>query len=372
MDDGTVAAVARGTRGAGTLAPDDPRGHPRPTLARAEWESLDGTWAFGRGPSGGRPELSEAIRVPFAPESPASGATPPEPGEAVWYRRDLRLPPEWRGRRVHLHFNAADWETTVWVAGQRVAHHEGGYTPFSADVTDLVQDGEVELLVRCVDDPHDMAKPRGKQDWLPEPHSIWYPRTTGIWQTVWWEPVSELRVERVAFVADLAAFALDMELRLAGVTAAAGRPPGSGGGPSGLSARVRLELHGETLVDDTYAVTGDALRRRIHLPDPGIDDARARFLWSPEHPNLLGVTVTLLDDGRAVDEVLARTALRTVEAREGAVLLNGRPYRLRMALDQGYWEGTHLSPPDVDALRRDVELAKALGFNGVRKHQKLE
>lgn len=350
----------------------DPRWHPRPSLTRADWLSLDGEWEFGRGPVEGAPPLGGRIVVPYAPESPASGASAPLPGEAVWYRRTLALPDAWRGRRVFLRFNAADWETTVWVAGQRVAQHEGGYTPFGVDVTDLVQDGPAELLVRCVDDPHDMAKPRGKQDWLPEPHSIWYPRTTGIWQTVWWEALPETRVERVSFTADLAAFALDMELRLAGVGAASGRPERADGAPRGLFARVRLELRGEPLVDDSYAVTGDVLRRRLHLPDPGIDDARARFLWTPETPNLLDVTVTLLRDGDVVDEARSRTALRTVEARDGAVLLNGRPYRLRMALDQGYWEETHLTPPDVAALRRDVELAKALGFNGVRKHQKLE
>lgn len=361
-----------GSGQASAPAADDPRWHPRPSLTRREWMSLDGEWEFGRGPADGGPVTGGTIVVPYAPESPASGASAPEPGEAVWYRRTLALPEAWRGRRVHLRFNAADWETTVWVAGRRVAHHEGGYTPFGADVTDLVQDGPVELLVRCVDDPHDMSKPRGKQDWLPEPHSIWYPRTTGIWQTVWWEPLPETRVERVSFTTDLAAFALDMELRLAGVASAAGRPAGAVSAPRGLVARVRLELRGEVLVDDAYAVTGDVIRRRLHLPDPGIDDARARFLWTPETPNLIDVTVTLLRDGEPIDEAKARTALRTVEARDGAVLLNGRPYRLRMALDQGYWERTHLTPPDVDALRRDVELAKALGFNGVRKHQKLE
>ncbi len=371
MVEGTVAAPQPLEGQWQGLAPDDPRLHPRPALTRRAWQSLDGEWEFGCGPAG-EPALGGTIVVPFAPESPASGADAPGPGEAVWYRRVLRLPPEWRGRRVWLRFNAADWETTVWVAGQRVAHHEGGYTPFGADVTELVADGPAELLVRCVDDPHDMSKPRGKQDWLPRPHSIWYPRTTGIWQTVWWEPLPEVRVERLAFTADLAAFALDMELRLAGVGSAAGRPAGAGPSTRGLVARVRLELDGETLVDDAYAVAGDVLRRRIHLPDPGIDDARARFLWTPESPRLIDVTVTLLQDGEVVDEARTRTALRTVEARDGAVLLNGRPYRLRMALDQGYWETTHLTAPDVGALRRDVELAKALGFNGVRKHQKLE
>src|SRR5690606_36546403 len=204
------------------------------------------------------------------------------------------------------------------------------------------------------------------------PHSIWYPRTTGIWQTVWWEPVSPIRVESLAFTADLAAFALDMDLRLAGPGARAGRPAGRPPLGGEVTATVRLTLGEQVLVHDRIAVHGDFVKRRFHLPDPGIDDARARYLWTPETPNLIAVTVTLEQGDRSVDEVHARTALRTVAGGSGRFLLNGRPYQPRMALDQGYWERTHLTPPDTWALERDVRLAKELGFNGVRKHQKLE
>lgn len=310
--------------------------------------------------------------VPFAPESPASGVGEMTDDAVAWYRRTLDLPDEWRGQRVILHFNAVDWEAEVWVGGHMVARHEGGYTPFSVDVTDLVQDGPVELLVRCYDDPRDMSKPRGKQDWLPEPHSIWYPRTTGIWQSVWWEPVSDVRVDELSFAAELTEFALDMDLSVSGLPETPSRRAATAPKADQLTARVQLTLHGELLVDDRITVTGPKLRRRFHLDDPGIDDARARFFWTPETPNLIAVTVTLERAGKTVDEVHARTAMRTVEARERMVLLNGRPYRPRMALDQGYWEDTHLTPPDTWALARDIELAKALGFNGVRKHQKLE
>src|SRR5690606_6795123 len=123
---------------------------------------------------------------------------------------------------------------------------------------------------------------------------------------------------------------------------------------------------------DDYSLAGDVLERRLHLTDPGIDDARAELLWTPERPNLLAVEIDLTQDGRTLDKVHTTTALRTVHARDGAVLLNGRPYRLRMALDQGYWPETHLTPPDSQALQHDVQLTKSLGFNGVRKHQKLE
>ncbi len=365
----------------------DPCLHPRPSLMRARWRSLDGPWQFawGHDPAVRPAEMSRTIEVPFAPESPRSGIGEIRAAAVTWYRRTIELPEEWRGQRILLHFNAVDWQATVWVAGQRVAEHAGGYSPFAVDVTELVSHGlPVELLVRAHDDPSEMAQPRGKQDWRAEPHSIWYPRTSGIWQSVWWEAVPEVRVGELRFDADLASFSLGMRLKVEGV-GSDGRPP--------TLARVIIGLRGRVLVDDLIALTGPLTRRRFHLADPGIDDARAEFLWSPEQPNLLDVEVRLLPGGRGTDagpdgvgraaadstsavgdgdRVFTKTAMRTVEARGGAVLLNGRPYRLRLALDQGYWPDSHLTPPDPEALGRDVTLAKELGFNGVRKHQKLE
>lgn len=356
-------AASAGTSAVNTV---DPCFHPRPSLTRATWQSLDGTWAFARGDdtTGPKPSLQGTIEVPFAPESPRSGIGEVSHDRVCWYSRTIELPDEWRGKRVWLRFNAVDWAATVWLAGHRVAEHEGGYSPFGVDVTELVQDGPVELVVRAIDDHQDMSKPRGKQDWQLEPHSIWYPRTSGIWQSVWWEATAPVHVQSARFTADLANFALDLRLVVAGVA--------EGAVASGHRARVRVERGDELLVDDSYTLTGSVLERRIHLPDPGIDDARAKILWTPESPNLLNVTITLDLADAVVDTVHTVAALRTVHVRDGALLLNGRPYRPRLALDQGYWPQTHLTPPNSEALRRDVELAKSLGFNGVRKHQKLE
>lgn len=349
------------------LGSTDPCVHPRPSLTRAAWQSLDGSWSFARSHdlTPRPPALNEQIMVPYAPESPASGIGGMTDHRVFWYRRTVDLPAGWRGKRVWLRFNAVDWAATVWVAGHRVAEHQGGYSPFGVDVTELVADGPVEVLVRCIDDPSDMTQPRGKQDWLSAPHSIWYPRTSGIWQSVWWEAVDEVHVDSLLVTADLTTYSLDVDMRLAGVAVSHGREPG-------LRATVRVRHHDELLVDDEFGVVGASVRRRVYLDDPGIDDARARLLWSPERPHLLDVEITITRSGAMLDQVHAATALRTIETRDGAVLLNGRPYTLRLALDQGYWPETHLTPPDSDALRRDVELAKQLGFNGVRKHQKLE
>jgi beta-galactosidase/beta-glucuronidase len=351
----------------------DPTRHPRPLLRRASWLSLDGAWAFRFGdprPVGGgaagEPDYPLEIVVPFAPEAPASGIGDRGFHPVVGYRRVVDVPPAWRDRRVLLHFGAVDRDTDVWVNGRHVLRHEGGYTPFAADVTEALRfDGSDVVEVRAEDDPFDMGAPRGKQDWERDGHSIWYPRTTGIWQTVWMEGVPALRVESVRATSDLGAFALDLDVDLVGVVH--GTTPAAG-----LSLEVRVHRAGECVLADRMAVTGPRLRRRIHLPDPGIDDARRPWLWTPERPQLLDLEITLRVGDETIDMVHSYTAMRTVEISGDAFFLNGRPYGLRLALDQGYWPDGHLTAPSTEALQRDVELAKELGFNGVRKHQKLE
>jgi beta-galactosidase/beta-glucuronidase len=351
----------------------DPVQHPRPLLRRPEWISLDGPWQFRFGdPRGsatvgsGDADFPYEVIVPFAPESPASGLGDRGYHPVVGYRKVVSVPSSWRGRRVFLRFGAVDRDADVWVNGVHVVRHEGGYTPFSADVSEALRfDGADVIEVRAEDDPYDMGAPRGKQDWERDPHSIWYPRTTGIWQSVWMEPVAAQRVESVRATTDLAAFALDLDVDLAGIAHGTGVS-------AGLTLEVRLRREGETVLHDRIAVTGPRLRRRLHLPDPGIDDARNRWLWTPERPHLLDLDLRLVSGDQVLDEALSYTALRTVEIRGDAFVLNGRPYKLRLALDQGYWPEGHLTAPSPEHLGRDVELAKSLGFNGVRKHQKLE
>lgn len=345
----------------GFVMSDQPA-YPRPQFARAEWRSLNGRWAFAFAPDRD-PEAVEWTReilVPFAPEAPRSGIGDPGFHPVVWYRRSFSVPESWRGQRVLLHFGAVDYRAEVWVNGQRVAAHEGGHTPFFADITEALVQSEQTVTVRAEDDPHDLRKPRGKQDWLEAPHAIWYPRTTGIWQSVWLEPVPETHLKSVRYIPDLTSFSIKLEVEVAGPR------------PDGLALDLSLRRGDEALAHDTVTVTGPTLARTLHLPDPGIDDARNAYLWSPERPTLFEVTLRLRTEETVLDQIESYTALRTVAAREGRFFLNGRPYVLRLALDQGYWEDGLLTAPDDDALRRDVELAKAMGFSGVRKHQKLE
>jgi beta-galactosidase/beta-glucuronidase len=266
------------------------------------------------------------------------------------------------GSRLLLHFNAVDYKATVWANGSIVGSHQGGYTPFTCDVTAAIRDdGHCELIVRAEDDPGDLEKPRGKQDWMLEPHSIWYPRTSGIWQTVWLERVPPTWIDKIRWTPNMERWEIGCAVWLNGLR------------DGDLRLRVRLSVEGQLLAEDTYSVTAAEVHRRIALSDPGIDDSRNDLLWNPGRPRLIDAELTLEDqNGGVVDRVQSYTALRSVAVDGNRFVLNGRPYQLRLVLDQGYWPETGLTAPDSDALRRDVELAKAMGFNGVRKHQKIE
>jgi len=336
---------------------------------RDDWLCLHGPWDFALDPEARWTDpraviWDRRIEVPFAPETPRSGIGETGYFEACWYRRLLVPPPLGPDQRLLLHFGAVDFEATVWIDGAQVGSHEGGYTPFTLDITRHVRpDAPLELVVRAFDDPHDLCKPRGKQDWLREPHGIWYPRTTGIWQPVWLERVNQTYIGSLRWASNLERWEIEVDAKICG----------SWQPEMHLSLRLYLSVDGKMVADDTYALTHTELHRRLALSDPGIDDARNHLLWSPDSPTLITARVELRDPkGRIIDAVDGYTALRNVTIQGDQILLNGRPIRLRMVLDQGYWPETGLSAPDDDALRRDVELARAMGFNGVRKHQKLE
>jgi beta-galactosidase/beta-glucuronidase len=342
------------------------RGYPRPQLRRDEWYSLNGLWDFAldregvwQGPQD--VDWSDHIRVPFAPEAPASAVGHTGFFRACWYRRQFELPGRLPGERWMLHCGAVDYEATVWVNGIEAGTHQGGYTPFSIDLTDHAPETTCDIVIQARDDPQDLTKPRGKQDWQLEPHSIWYPRTTGIWQTVWLEKVPATSICQVAFTPDLARWDIGVEVWLDGDRRA------------DLRLGVRLRHRGSLLAADTYLVVAGEVHRGVALSDPGIDDSRNELLWSPHAPTLIEVELELWGErGELIDSARSYVALRSVAVQGDRFLLNGRPYSLRMVLDQGYWPDSGMTAPDDQALQRDVALAKAMGFNGVRKHQKIE
>lgn len=351
--------------------------YPRPQLQRAEWISLDGRWEFAIDK---RAELSgpeqvvwdASILVPFAPETRASGIGNTGFYCAVWYRREFARPELKPGERLILHFGAVDYAATVWVNGVRVCEHQGGYTPFSVEITDVLHEEQTQqIVVRAEDDPADLEKPRGKQDWELEPHSIWYPRTTGIWQTVWMEVIPRVYVESVKWTCSLEEWEIGLEVHV--------------GGSLPEVAQLAIEMRGcdQVLARDTYTFVSGALsagsrsageiHRKIALSDPGIDDFRNALLWSPSKPTIIDVDMKLLDQtGAVIDAVTSYTALRSIAIQGDRFILNGRPLPLRFVLDQGYWPESGLTAPHSDAFLRDILLIKALGFNGARKHQKVE
>jgi beta-galactosidase/beta-glucuronidase len=339
--------------------------YPRPQLQRANWTNLNGSWRFCYDDDASFSHPREItrwpreIQVPFPPESQASGVGDRGFHKVCWYQREVDIKP---GKdRVMLRFGAVDYSARVWVNGNLVATHEGGHTPFGADITDsLDPSGRQVITLRAEDDPFDLTQPRGKQDWQLEPHSIWYPRTTGIWQTVWLERVPRTYVDKVRWTPKVEGFQIGFEVRVRGDKA------------DDLAIEISLSHGDRLLARDRYQVIDMEVDRFIALSDPGIDDFRNELLWSPERPTLLDARIRLLRGTEVIDEFTSYTALRSVHILRDRFMLNGRPYILRLVLDQGYWPDTLLTAPGDEALKRDVELAKAMGFNGVRKHQKIE
>ncbi|MFA9447095.1 glycoside hydrolase family 2 protein [Egicoccus sp. AB-alg6-2] len=353
--------------------------YPRPQLRRERWHNLNGTWRFAFDdkdvglaegwfvPHGdGDGPFTHRITVPFAFQSERSGIGVNDRHDVVWYARRFDDPRDGDDERLLLHFGAVDYEATVWVDGQQVAHHVGGHTPFTADVTDALEgSGDHLVVVRAFDPLDDLTIPRGKQFWQPRSENIFYTPTTGIWQTVWLEPVGVERVHGWELTPDLAAGEVEVVLHL---------------DPACVGATVQVVVahDGNVLADDRMQVTQPRLTRRFPvIPVRGhhtgaVADWQNIATWSPEQPRLHDIEVTLQRGDRVTDRVVGYFGMRSIETRDGEVLLNGRPYHQRLVLDQGYFPGGLMTAPTDDDLRRDIELAKELGFNGARKHQKVE
>jgi beta-galactosidase/beta-glucuronidase len=308
--------------------------------------------------AGAAEHFERHIQVPFPPESTASGIGDTGFHRVLWYRRTFTAPHA-HGERLLLHFAAVDYSAHVWVDGHLVVEHAGGHTPFTADVSDVVRPGgEHILVVRAQDDPHDLEQPRGKQDWREQPHAIWYARTSGIWRTVWLEPVPPVRIAEIRWTPDVDAAVLRLDVRLNRVVDA------------GLQMRLQLSQREQVITNSETSVTRDRASIDVRLQHADTTLDREDVLWSPEFPNLFDAEITLIDGTATVDAVRSYAGVRSVTASEYGIQLNGRPYFLRLVLDQCFWPESHLAVPDAAAARREVELIRDLGFNGVRLHQK--
>ena len=337
--------------------------YPRPQFRREEWQNLNGEWEFAfddknegikSGLWQGNTTLPLKINVPFSYEYPASGVGDAAQHDVVWYRRTFAIAEGNGGRRALLCFNAADYQTDVWLNGAHVLTHTGGFTPFSADITDFLKKGGNVIVVRCEDTLND-AVPRGKQSWTGSPFSCFYVPNTGIWQSVWLEFFGEDCIAEHSLFCDYDRTELYGEL----VTL------------YGLAdeAEIAVTFDGKLIKRERLTLRGRHNRYRFALPKDYTDD----YSWSPENPRLLYVDFALYTGGKQIDLAHTRIGMRKVSVDEhGKICLNNRPYYQRLVLDQGYWQESGLTPPSAEALRKDIELAKAMGFNGARKHQKLE
>jgi beta-galactosidase/beta-glucuronidase len=333
--------------------------YPQPQFQRERFVSLNGAWDFEFDDANagldadwasGSQKFTRNITVPYCFESRLSGIGDTSFHPWIWYRRAFRVPEEWKGQRVVLHFGAVNYWAMVWVNGKFSGSHEGGETPFSFDVTPMLQPGENSLTVRAHFPPADRSIPRGKQYWEPKSKSIFYTRTSGIWQSVWMEPVGVSYLERVKITPSLdGVVRLDWEVA---------RPQPD------LEVSAAASFRGEPAASATGKTNGARATATLRIVTPR--------QWSPDSPNLYDITLELRHNGALLDRVRSYFGFRTIAAERGKVLLNGQPVFLKMVLDQGYWPESNLTPPTDEAIQYDIRMTKEMGFNGARKHQKLE
>lgn len=343
--------------------------HPRPQFKRQEWRSLNGRWSFAvdpephqAAPSGGTADGSafddarqrgeaygRTILVPFCPESELSGVHERSFQTSLWYHRTFTIPASWNDKQVLLHFGAVDYEALVYLDGVRVGRHLGGSSSFTIDLGRLHPETTYDLVVHALDDPRSRRQPSGKQSHEPESHGVFYTRVSGIWQSVWLEGVPQRKLVSLQHGSDPFAGRLALTPRFSGVL------------PDDRW-RARLLADGQAVADvDAAALQGVPLVLEVAEP-------RA---WSPDDPFLYDLIVELLDgDGTVLDRVESYAGLRALAIGDGRLFLNGKEFYPRFVLDQGFWPQSIWTAPDDAALRLDIELARAVGFNGARLHQK--
>lgn len=341
--------------------------HPRPDFMRDTFYNLNGQWQFafddndiGLTEKWFEPDhkLERTITVPFCYQCEASGIGPTDEIHPImWYRRSFTVPENMQGRNILIKFGAVDFETTVYVNGHAVGGHRGGYTPFEVDATPFLRSGENDLCLRVVDRP-DPVQPRGKQFWKQGLWACLYTASSGIWQTVYLEAAHDLRLEYIHVTPDI-------DRGLASVEVMLNRVP-----DREVVLSLNVTLDGKKIRN----VTATTVNRNVTIC---VDmDTRETFfpvsMWSPGNPALYDLRVRLLDNGTCLDQVDTYFGMRKIEVRDGVVYLNNDRLYQRLVLDQGYWPDTMITPPSDEAIRKDLEWTKKLGFNGARKHQKIE
>lgn len=339
--------------------------YPRPAMVRSDWKSLNGLWNYAvTAKNAAKPAKADGqILVPFCIESSLSGvARTFTADDALWYDTDFIVPKEWKGKNVRLNFDAVDWKAQVFVNDILIGSHTGGYTSFSFDITPYLKaSGAQKLSVKVTDATNNDFQPRGKQ--VMSPSGIWYTPVSGIWQTVWIEPVSASSIADYYVVSDIDTGTLDVTATVNGEKVGDYVLVELIEGGIGYSA----EKPGSLVIASAKATPGATLTL-------GVPDMKT---WSPDSPYLYGLKLTLYSGGKAVDTVQAYTSMRKISVitdKDGykRMALNNKPLFHYGPLDQGWWPDGLYTPPTYEALRFDVQKTKDLGFNMIRKHIKVE
>lgn len=341
--------------------------HPRPDFMRDTFENLNGQWEFafddadeGIKASWYKPghELPLVITVPFAYQTKLSGLGPTdEIHPIIWYRRTFTVPTAMAGKRVLLRFGAVDYECAVYVNGQMAGTHTGGYAPFALDITNLLRNGGNDLCLRVSDEP-DYTLPRGKQYWDKGLMGCWYTPVSGIWQTVYLEAVGEYGLKQIHITPDIDRHMVTAEIAL-------DRMP-----CTDLELQLKVTFEGKHCRTVRTTVSDRCSQVPVDVVVKGALDSI--HLWQPETPALYDVEVTLLKKEEVLDHVRTYFGMRKIENKDGRIYLNNMPIYQRLILDQGYWPDSLTTPPSDEAIRQDIELTLQLGYNGARKHQKVE
>lgn len=323
---------------------------PRPDFIRKNWMSLNGEWAFGFD----KEMLNEKIRVPFCYQSQASGIGIKDYHETVFYSRTFELTEEQLNGEVLLKFGAVDYECHIWLNGYLAGKHTGGHAQFELPISDFLHSGKNQIFL-IVQDDKQCDRPRGKQYWKNEADRCWYTNTTGIWKSVWLEFTPKIYVSHVKLTPDIDMRCLELEAYLS----------------ESCTGSLHVEISYKGILKKTVSFTftdSCYLREIIALEEE--DSIDEIHYWSTESPNLYDLSLTL--SVSASDYVLCYFGMRKIESRNGHIFLNNKLLYQRLVLDQGYWKESLMTPPLTTALQDDIRLTKELGFNGVRKHQKLE
>lgn len=342
--------------------------YPRPQFVRSDWTNLNGEWSFGFDDLnvGEKAKWQEqfggnrSIIVPYSYETKASGIGEEEHHPYVWYERKIDVPTAAADKKTMLHFQAVDYIAKVWVNGHYVGQHKGGYTAFSFDVAPYLVYGDSNRVTVKAEDSMNAAQPRGKQRWMKDSFECFYVQTTGIWQSVWLEYVNDTYIQEVRITPNIDTRAVSLEYHVSGDYSSD-------------------EVHLETII----SLKGKQVKRVMHVVDREwlrfdidllheVNGPWKMSLWSPENPNLYDIEFILYRGEVKLDHVYSYFGMRKISTRNGQVLLNNEPIYQRLLLDQGYWQESHLTPPSEEAIVRDIDAILDMGYNGVRKHMKVE